>query len=70
MNSVIFFISLFVIVISLKKTIDYSIVGWLGFCMRGRAVGKESIRAIVWLLFQGFLIYLAATHIPFTIMWN
>lgn len=70
MNATIFLISLFVIVICIRKTIDYSILGWLGFCMRGGAIGKESVIAIIWLSFQGFLVYLAATHIPFTIMWN
>lgn len=70
MNATIFFISVIVILISLKKTVDYSVVGWLGFCMRGGAIGKESLRAIIWLAIQGFLVYLAVKHIPFTISWN
>lgn len=70
MNAAIFFMSIIVVLICLKKTIDYSIVGWLGFCMRGGAIGKESVRAIAWLAFQGFLVYLAVQHVPFTMSWR
>lgn len=70
MDAAIFFISIFLILISIRKTIGFSVLGFLGFCMRGGALGVESVMAIAWLAFQCFLIYLAATHVPFTIVWG
>ena len=70
MNSIIFIAALLVCVLSMKKTIDKSIIGWYGFLMRGCAFGKESLVAIFWIAFQGCLIFTAITHIPFTIVWK
>lgn len=70
MNFIIFMTAIILCVCFMKKTIDKSIIGWLGFLMRGYAFGKESLVALFWIAFQGCLIFTAINYLPFTIVWK
>lgn len=70
MNTIIFIMCVSMSLFLMKKTIHSAMIGWLGFCMRGMAFGKESFVALIWLGVQVGLLYTAINHIPFSIVWN
>lgn len=69
MNNAIFAISVLIMVLTMKKTIGFTVLSFFSFALNGKSFNKEGVLltviAVFLIIMQVCLVYLAVTHAPF-----
>ena len=73
-NTTIFAFSVLVMVMTMKKTIGFTVVSFFSFALQGKSFNKEGIMltliAVLLILLQVSMLYLAVTHAPFHVEYK
>lgn len=68
-NTTIFVLAMLIMAVTMKKTIGFSVLAFFSFILQGKSFDKEgillSVIAVVLIILQVTMLYIAVTHAPF-----